>query len=81
MLGQRLLPDAADNYEGEVGSLTRVSHFGTEPFQDTQDQEAAKLEFALQCPDVNALLDNAVNNLTQPHHKGIINITRRHCQH
>ncbi|XP_062420889.1 uncharacterized protein LOC134132801 [Pungitius pungitius] len=86
-LSPDLLPDAsvaADYYEEEVGSLTRVSIFGTNPFQDTQDQEAAELEFALQCPDINALLDNAVNNLTQPFKDGlknIIDITRRRCQH
>lgn len=81
-----LLPDAsvaADWYEQEGGSLTRASHFGTNPFQSAQDQEAAEREFALRCPDVSILLNNAVNN--QPEHfkyelSGLIDITRRHSQ-
>ncbi|KAK9535816.1 hypothetical protein VZT92_008173 [Zoarces viviparus] len=86
-LSTDLLPDAsvaADWYEQEVGSLTRVSQFGTNPFHSAQDQEAAEREFALQCPDVSVLLDNAANNLPQPFKdglKGLIDITRRHCQH
>ncbi|KAK9519996.1 hypothetical protein VZT92_022683 [Zoarces viviparus] len=86
-LSTDLLPDAsvaADWYEQEVGSLTRVSQFGTNPFHSAQDQEAAEREFALQCPDVSVLLDNAVNNMPQPFKdglKGLIDITRRHCQH
>ncbi|KAM6952070.1 uncharacterized protein PEZ65_009234 [Lycodopsis pacificus] len=54
-LSTDLLPDAsvaADWYEQEVGSLTRVSQFGTNPFHSAQDQEAAERAFALQCPDV-----------------------------
>lgn len=81
-----LLPEssvAADWYEQEVGSLTRVSHFGTNPFQSAQDQEAAERESALQWPHVSVMLDNAVNN--QPENfksglKGLIDLTRRHCQ-
>lgn len=77
------LPDssvAADWYEQEVGLLT-VSHFGTNPFQRAQDQEAAEREFAL--PDVSVMLDNAVNN--QPENfksglQGLIDLTRSHCQ-
>ncbi|XP_034404886.1 uncharacterized protein LOC117741770 [Cyclopterus lumpus] len=75
---------AADWYDQEVGSLTQVSHFGTNPFESAQDQEAAEMEFALQCPDTDVLLDNAVNNLPQPFKdglKGLIDITRRHSQH
>ena len=85
-LSADLLPEAsvaADWYDQEVGSLTRVSHFGTNPFQSAQEQEAAEREFDLQCPNVGVLLDNAVNNLPQPFKdglKGLINITRRHCQ-
>ncbi|XP_028448964.1 uncharacterized protein LOC114565241 [Perca flavescens] len=81
-----LLPEssvAADWYEQEVGSLTRVSHFGTNPFQSAQDQEAAEREFALQWPDVSVMLDNAVNNQPENVKSGLqdlIDLTRRHCQ-
>ncbi|XP_056292570.1 uncharacterized protein LOC130207863 isoform X2 [Pseudoliparis swirei] len=85
-LSTDLLPNAsvaADWYDQEVGSLTRVSDFGTNPFPSSQDQEAAVREFALQCPDTSVLLDNAVNNLPQPFKdglKGLIDISRRSCQ-
>ncbi|XP_056265526.1 uncharacterized protein LOC130190237 isoform X2 [Pseudoliparis swirei] len=85
-LSTDLLPNAsvaADWYDQEVGSLTRVSDFGTNPFPSLQDQEAAVREFALQCPDTSVLLDNAVNNLPQPFKhglKGLIDISRRNCQ-
>lgn len=80
------MPDAsvaADWYEQEVGSLSRVSHFGTNPFQSAEDQEAAEGEFTLHCPDVTVMLDTAVNN--QPEHfkcglRGLVDVTRRHCQ-
>ncbi|CAM4598533.1 unnamed protein product [Leuciscus chuanchicus] len=81
-----LLPEAsvaADWYEQEVGSLTRVSHFGTNPFQSAQDQETAEREFALQWPDVTVMLDNAVNNQPEDFKsglQGLIDLTRRHCQ-
>ncbi|XP_056281086.1 uncharacterized protein LOC130200657 [Pseudoliparis swirei] len=85
-LSTDLLPNAsvaADWYDQEVGSLTRVSDFGTNPFPSSQDQEAAVRGFALQCPDTSVLLDNAVNNLPQPFRhglKGLIDISRRNCQ-
>ncbi|XP_034091495.1 uncharacterized protein LOC117559009 [Gymnodraco acuticeps] len=74
---------AADWYDQEVGRLTRESHFGTNPFHNAQDQEAAEREFGQQLPDVSFLLDNAVNN--QPEHfkhglKCLVDVTRRHSQ-
>ena len=63
-----LLPEAslaADLYEREVGSLTRVSQFGTNPFQTEQDQAAVEAEFVRRSPDVTVMLDNAVNNQPQ----------------
>ena len=49
--------EAADQYDAEKRShLTRVSTFGTNPFETPQEQQNTEMAFSSRCPDLGNLL-------------------------
>uniref|UniRef100_UPI003AAFAF35 uncharacterized protein n=1 Tax=Centroberyx gerrardi TaxID=166262 RepID=UPI003AAFAF35 len=73
-----LLPgptEAADLYHQERGSsLTRVSTFGTNPFDTLEEQQNAEMLFSTKYPDLGNLFDSLVNRQPGPFQEAVMEI-------
>lgn len=59
---------------GRGSALTRVSHFGTDPFTSEENQVRAEGHFTTQYPDLTVLFNNVVNYNLAPFKNALISL-------
>lgn len=75
---------AADLYQQHLGSLTRESTFGADPFPSADVRSRAEMNFNDQFPDMEALFEATVHRNYRHFQEAVmylIDVTKRYVEH